>query len=165
MKKILIVFCFIVKLSTFSLAQSHKSDPVSLQTTLTHKTVSDAKDMMLTAIIVSHYTKVVVVPDEDLWGEVHGYGGFLSIEVQKKVNGQYDDYRLDAHLDPLPISHPDSLRTNDSKNWSINIAKLFNFVKGEYRVRSIGRLSHYNTLHDIYSDWFYFVCTQKIDAF
>jgi hypothetical protein len=40
--------------------------------------------MMLTATIVSHQRKVVVVPEEDLWGYVHGYGGFLAVEVQKR---------------------------------------------------------------------------------
>ena len=78
------------------------------------------------------------------------------------MNGKFVDEPLLARLDNSMEEDIDTLRTNDSKDWSFEIFRINTFTKGKYRIRFFVALSVFNPVRDVYSDWYYFTCSRDI---
>lgn len=62
----------------------------------------------------------------------------------------------------LPDDVFDTLSINDSKETGMNISNFSVPCYGNYRVRVLCFFSALNDMPDVYSDWLYYTCRNKV---
>jgi hypothetical protein len=137
-------------------------DSVSLAIAMPEKEVSTADNLIFDFQITSHKRTPIEVPVQDVLGFILYHDGFIAIRIQRQINGKYVDAPIASSVDSYPGVDVDTLHTNDSKHWSFDISMLHLFVKGNYRIKALARLSLLNPMKDVYSSWYYFKCVKEI---
>lgn len=103
---------------------------------------------------------LIALKDETL-GYVDDHLGFLRVQVQKEIGGKYQNIRHHGLIDNAP-TELDTLYYGDVRKFDISFAILYNFKKGNYRIRILGAFSFLNPgSKDVYSDWLYFTCKRE----
>ena len=156
--KIVLCMCLTVSLH----GQSVNKDSVSLTIAMPQKEVSTANHLVIDFQITSHKGTPIEVPVQDVLGFILYHDGFIAIRVQRQINGKYVDAPIASSVDSYPGVEIDTLHTNDSKHWSFDISMLHQFIKGNYRIKALARLSLLNPMKDVYSSWHYFKCVKDI---
>lgn len=124
--------------------------------------ITQASDLKMTLTINSCARQTVYVPALDLWGVPSTVGVFYIILVQKKSGKYYNNLKIFGALNNLPSFDNDRLHFGEKKELAFGLNMLYQFTKGEYRVRVLCKFSTLNKFRDKYSNWAYFKCLNDI---
>jgi hypothetical protein len=161
--KITLVYLGFFALTGIALhGQSIDKDSISVSLSMPEKEISEAKQLVVDVKITSYKKNILEVPEQGVWGYALYHSGFLGVQVQRQVNGKFGDTPISTSIDSFMGIDPDTLRTNDSKDWSFDLFRINTFNKGSYRVRFFASLSSLNPVKDVYSDWYYFKCSRDV---
>jgi|SRR6185437_7917427 len=137
-------------------------DSLQLKLAIANKEVRQADDLNISLTIKSTVRPFVLLPDNESWGFLSSIEGFYLIQIQKKAGDRYIDMPQQGHLDNVPTFSLDTVYTNMRRELSFPLQMLYEYRKGEYRIRVLCRFSMYNRLKDKYTDWVYFSCKNDI---
>jgi hypothetical protein len=129
------------------------------------RTVGQKDDLLMTLTIKSQQHPSFYLPDTDQWGFIGDPVAFYLIQLQKKAGDKYVNIKLPGHLDNIPNFRLDTVGPNQERRLDFALYILQSYIKGEYRVRVLCKLSLYNHLKDRYSNWTYFTCIKDINPF
>ena len=116
------------------------------------------RDLDINIEIRSVQKNPLIVPKDEALGYVDDHLGFLRVQVQKEIDGKYQDIRHHGLIDNAPTVL-DTLYYGDVRKFDVSFAILYKFEKGNYRIRFLGAFSILNPgSKDVYSDWLYFTC-------
>jgi hypothetical protein len=136
---------------------------VSVTISLPQKTASYIEDLVLSIKVKSKTNKKIIVPKYISVGFMYDSSGFICIQVQKKTGNTYEDLKPRRHMESLlPDDVFDTLSINDSTETGVNISGFSVPCYGSYRVRVLCFFSAYNEMPDVYSDWLYYSCRDKV---
>jgi hypothetical protein len=142
---------------------SYEDSLVSVTISLPKKTASYAEDLLLGIKIKSNTNNKIIVPKYLSIGYIYDSSGFICIQLQKKTGNTYENVMPHGTMDNLlPDDVFDTLSINDSREISMNISGFSVPCYGSYRIRVLCFFSAYNYMPDVYSDWLYYNCRDKV---
>ena len=137
-------------------------DSLKIRLAFKSKEIKQASDLEMTLTIKSYLKQTVYLPGVDLWGLPSTVAGFYIIQVQKRADKNYNNLHIRGALDNIPSFNTDRLHFGHEKELTFPLNILYEFTKGEYRVRVLCRFSTLNKLRDRHSNWTYFTCDSDI---
>ena len=143
-------------------------DSLIVKLVMKNTIINKDEDLVIGLSIEAKY-KSIVVPKYLSYGFLLGDSvgtGYISIQIQKKLKGEYKDVQLGGTMDNLPIDKLDTLAVKDTRKESCYMGGMFRSDKGEYRVRVLCFASKIdNSLTDVYSNWVYFRCLKNVSRY
>jgi len=138
------------------------ADSLVVKLAFKSKEIKQADDLRMTLTIKSCLKQTVYLPGIDLWGLPSSVDGFYIIQVQKRSEGKYNNLHIRGALDNIPSLDTEKLHLGEEKELAFPLSMLYQYSKGEYRVRVLCKFSMLNKIRDQYSNWAYFSCDNDI---
>ena len=110
-------------------------DSLVIKLAIKSKEINNADDLNMTLAIKSCLKQTVYLPGVDLWGLPSSVNGFYIIQIQKRTGGEYVNLHIRGNIDNIPSFNTDRLHFGDEKQLDFPLYILWEFTKGEYRVR------------------------------
>jgi len=162
-KSILILLFFVEPHWSFSNSAFYPdNDSVKIVLSMTNHHIEKDADLFLYFSITSNQRQILIIPKRNNMAYIDKGSGFYLIQCQKKIASKYIDLSGNSHIDNLPLIDFDTLHMNDTRKFGMPMHLLYNYTKGQYRIRILATLSSLNKNHDRYSDWLYFDCIRDI---
>ena len=144
-----------------------KTDSIDINLNISSKVMSSYKDMIANVYIKDYKKDSIKIPLHS-----HIYSSILNefdtdflFIVEKKGKKKYSSLKLTTfigdHIFYIPGDY-DYLKFGDSlyiqyDDWG----NLYNYEKGQYRIRVIFKVSNLNNLKDVSSKWIYFTVIKR----
>jgi hypothetical protein len=84
--------------------------------------------------------------------------------IQKKEGGRFNNLSMSGRQENLYPPDPEPTILIKQQHFRYNIAPLFTFPKGDYRIKFVFHGSRNNKISDVHSRWVYFKILQEINS-
>jgi hypothetical protein len=120
--------------------------------------IIDSSEFIIRVNIQNKRKGDLILEKPELWSFVGDPNGFCLIQTQRKENGVFVTLEPQACVDGISPSN-DTLISNDARSFTFPVQRLYRYIRGQYRMRVLIKLSDLNPIPDVYTDWLYFAST------